>query len=70
MNKVKYVLSALSLDEYTHVVVQERSKISRQPCALGGGRVSSVVSRFGDRLVESAYITDGILRIIVEEEKQ
>lgn len=63
MNTVKWALLSLCLEEYTHVVVKTRSHSGLVP--VGGGRVSSVIERFGNLHITDAYITDNCLVLVV-----
>lgn len=63
-NTVKWVLLSLNLNEFTHVVVRRHAKPGIE--YLGGGSVSSVLSRFGDMLIEDSCIIDGVFVLYVK----
>lgn len=63
-NTVKWVLVSLNLNEYTHVAI--RRHVAHGMIYLGGGTVASVLSRFGNEIIEDSYIVDDILIIYVK----
>lgn len=64
MKTVKWILLSLNLDEYTHILVRRHSSGGAE--TLGGGNVSSVLSRFGNLYVtDSSVRNDGIFVLFV-----
>lgn len=63
MNTVKWTLLSLCLEEYTHIVVKTRGRSGL--VSVGGGKVSSVIERFGNLHITDAFILDGCLVLVV-----
>lgn len=64
-NMLSFALASMVFEEYTHIVVLQRFP-GQGLQLLGGGSVSSILSRFGDRQVVRSSITPhGLLRIVV-----
>lgn len=63
--EVKEIIKYLGLVEWTHVCIRcEREKHTQY---LGGGTVSSVVRRFGTRIVKKTLIGDEKVLVIYVE---
>lgn len=67
MKTVKWILLSLNLNPYTRIVIRRHTEHGVN--MLGGSdKVSDIVRRFGDMLVENSYITsDGLFIMYVKE---
>lgn len=61
---VKWTLLSLGLEEFTHVCIRRHS-VQCGYEMLGGGSVSSVLSRFGNLMISDSFIRDDVLYIFV-----
>lgn len=64
-NTVAAVLTALNLDEYTHVCVRYKDPNSRDWGYVGGGYAPSVIRRFGHLVIHHSYLLEKRLLIFV-----
>lgn len=67
MKTVKWILLSLNLNPCTHIVIRRHTE--RGIAMLGGSfKVSEIIYRFGDMLVENSFITsDGLFIMYVKE---
>lgn len=63
---VAELLAFMNLPEYTHVLVKYREPGYGLE-GLGGGSPSSVLSRFGSKLVDWTFVVDGKFYIVVKK---
>lgn len=65
-NTLRFALSSMMFVDYVHIVVIRMSP-GKSPETLGGGRVSTILRRYGDLTVlRSSVTSEGILQIIVK----
>ena len=63
-NTIKTTLEAIGLVEWQRVSVRRKTKNNIE--YLGGGIVSNITRRFGDRTIIKSQFSDGILVIYVD----
>lgn len=62
-NTVEYLLTHMGFSPYTHVVVRERG--AEGVFTVGGGYMSVILTRYGDRKVLRSHIADNVLYLII-----
>lgn len=61
---VKLALGCMHFDDFTHIVVRERCLGSLE--VLGGGHLTKVIERYGNKRVVRSSVVNGILFLDVE----